>query len=403
MRLVTKGNPADVLQKIGQAKNLMSRQLEKMRVTGQTTSRLLHDGIDLRLDSHGIQQMSIDVPETKGQPKAKEEVSLGSVVVYHCVNKKLGTISPYSYKDMAAKTMRYFGTEPATDLSELLNYPVIVLYEPTRILTDKELALFKKLLAGGVRIFLFPGDITIYNLILAQFESSLYIKALTEAVGKVTLCSPDANRIYKIVAYTKGYISVKLQNPYTPITKDPYGIGLVYREIISLGFVFRMQWLGTGLPDYLYGSYLLNLILLFWTRNSDLSFAEYPYNWSALTKPELATWLSTLGAGAIKIGHEQLDKDANDWLTYNDVSLYSPLSSYMAYSSGSNLYVSGISPYWLRPAYKGTYDKITDIDKFCSWMGAGKQVTKNNSRLGDFVMSPPYYWGAGFVTPPVMS
>lgn len=402
MRLTTQGDPAEVLRKIGEAKNLMNRQMDKMRVTGQTTGRVRHGGIDLRLDSHGIQQMSIDAPQTKNQPKEKEEASLGSVVVYHCVNKKLGTISPYSYKDMAAKTMRYFGTMPAIDVSELLDYPVIVIYEPTRILADKELALFKKLLASGVRMFLFPGDITIYNLILTQLESSLYVKASTEAIGKVTLCSPDTDRIYKIVAYTKGYISVKLQNTYTPIIKDPYGIGLVYKEIISLGFVFRWEWLGSGLPDYLYGNYLLNLILLSWSRNSDLADDEYPYYWSTLTEPELETWLSTLGDGAIKIGHEQLDKDANGWLTYNDTSSYSPLSSYLAYSAGSNLYVSGLSPYWLRPQYKGAYDKTTDIDKFCAWMGGGRQVTKNNNRLGNFVMLPPYYWSAGFINPPIM-
>jgi len=404
MRLVTKGSPADVLQKIGQAKTLMSRQREKMRVTGQTTSRLLHDGIDLRLDSHGIQQMSINVPDAARQPEEKTEESWGDVVLYHCMNKKLGTISAYSYKDMAAKTLRYFRTEPATDCGQVIGYRTVVIYEPTRILTTKELALFKILLAGGVKLFIFPGDITIYNLILAQFESGLYIKALTDTAGKVTLCSPDTNRIYKIVAYTKGYIAVKLQNTYKSTIKDPYGIGLVYEDIISLGFVFTMQWLGTGLPDYLYGSYLLNLILLFWVRNSDLTVDEYPYDWGTLTKPELATWLATLGDGAIKIGHEALDRDANSWLTYNDVSSYSPLSSYMAYSAGSNLYVSGISPYWLRPEYKGTYDKTTDIDKFCTWMGAGNQVTKNNKRMGNFVTAPPYYWSAaGGFTPPVMS
>ena len=402
MRLVTKGSPADVLQKIGQAKNLMSRQLEKMRVTGQTASRLLHDGIDLRLDRHGIQQMSINVPDAARRPEEKTEEQLGDVVLYHCMNKELGTISAYSYKDMATKTLRYFGTEPATDYGQVLGYRTVVIYEPTRILTTKELALFKILLAGGVKLFIFPGDITIYNLILAQFESGLYIKALTDTAGKVTLCSPDTNRIYKIVAYTKGYIAVKLQNTYKSTIKDPYGIGLVYEDIISLGFVFRMQW-PPGWPDYLYGSYLLNLILLFWERNSDLTVDEYPYNWSALTKPELATWLATLGDGAIKIGHEALDRDANGWLTYNDVSSYSPLSSYMAYSAGSNLYVSGLSPCWLRPQYKGEYDKSTDIDRFCTWMGTGRQVKKND-KLGDFLVSPPYYWTAsGGVVPPIQT
>jgi hypothetical protein len=403
MRLVTKGNPAGILQKIGQAKNLMSRQIEKMRVTGQTAGRLFHDGIDLRLDSNGIQQMSITVPEAVDKPEEEKEAAWGDVVLYHCMNKKLGAISAYAYRDMAAKSLRYFRTEPAIDYRVLPGYRAVVIYEPTRILAAEELKLLQTLLAGGVKLFLFPGDVTIYNLILAQFGSGLYVKAFaTEEMGGYTLCSPDESRLYRIAAYGKGYIAVKLTNTYKATIKDPYDVGLAYEDIISLGFVFTLPWQTSWWFDYLYGSYIPNFLLLSWEKASGLTTDEYPYDWNVLSRYELTAWLATLGDGAFKFRREAIDMDANGWLTYKDVSSYATLSSYLAYAAGSNLYVSGLSPCWLRPQYKGEYDKSTDIDRFCTWMGTGRQVKKND-KLGDFLVSPPYYWTASGVVPPIQT
>ena len=396
MRLVTKGSPADVLQKIGQAKNLMSRQLEKMRVTGQTTGRVRHDGIDLRLDKHGVNQMKIDAPAQAKEPDRPEEESLDDVVVYHCLSKKLGAISAYSYDDIATKSLRYFGTEPATDYTELLDYQAIVIYEPTRILSSKELLILKKLLAGGVKVFLFPGDITIYNALLAQFGSGLYIKPFSSTTfGGIRFVSPDTNQIYLLPVYDKGYIAVKLDS-YAPLVTDPFGKGLIYENIISASYVYAILMSGFSY-DYLFGAYLDTLLLLSWNRNTEYTLTEYPYDWRTLTKAELKAWTATLGAGIIKTvqSGEACDLD--------HIANFTPVSSYLAYAAGSNLYVSGVSPYWLRPQNTGEYDKNTDTDKFCAWMGTGKQVKKSKSRLGNFTVLPPYFWQADGIGPVIQT
>jgi hypothetical protein len=402
MRLFTQGGPAQVLVKIGKANNLLDRELARMRTTGQQTGRVRMDGMDLRLDKNGIHQMKIDAP-AKDQPQAEERKEPDSgVVIYNYQGSMHGAIS--HYPDIDKKSFIYFGTMPARDVIEAMEYDTIVLYEPRRILTDTEKKVFKALTAKGIRMVLFPGgDLTIFNAILEQIGSIFEVIPLaSELFAGIYGKKPDGNLLYFPVT-KRGWLKVRNDYAHLATVKDPFGRGLAFSNIvticpafyykISAGFDLSAIWPENFISEAEdhYGTGVW-----YCTKNSMYPSGYALDDWPALSKASFISWLESIQDDMPLIDKAPLDfvfsRNDKGWVDYTDINQMDWVSANLAYYT-DNIMVAGFSPFWFCSDYNPEYESTTSIKEFSSWLGQKWDNVDVFSQW--FYNMPPYLYTLG--------
>lgn len=403
MRLVTEGNPADVLQEIGRAKNLMSRELDKMKLSGATKGQAQFGGSSVQLDTNGINRVTIKTPVKENPKEVQEEVSNYGVVVYLYTGKKYGAFSSADIKTVTQKSMRYFGNAPAEEPDELFDYQTIIILEPIRVLTQQELRIFTKLKQGGRRFVLFPGsDIAVFNAILVQLGSifELIPNAAERIVGSYGKL-PDGKLLYLPVA-ARGWI--KVMNAYANLAavKDPFGRGLGFSNIVTVMPEFSYPpdtgfWATTSF----WGDDIVQLANLHYGgvswgchRNSLYPVGYTLDDWPALSKAAFLSWLDSVKGSfpmitKVPLGHTYTTGE-NGWRDFSDVAAYDFVSAKLAYYKNDNIMVAGFAPYWFNSSYNTQADSGTTTKLFSQWIAGEWGTTDVFSQM--FYNMPPYLY-----------
>jgi len=396
----------------------MDRELSKMGLDGMTQRRVHGDGIDIRIDKNGINQVIIDKPKMKKPSEVSRETKLSDiVVVYSYEGKSAGAISALSHKTIAVKAGHYWGTEPATDLSGILDCSTILIVEPQRVLTTTEARVFNLLLSKGRNIFIFPGEnTTVYNAVLRQLGSNLQMIPMTVADKLTTTITADTRASYRIICRRRGFLHPIADNTLTPDVIDPFGKLLSTKDVVSMTPTFYLPNSAGGTFSYKFGSELLDIlnkrdppeddtITLTWTRTPYIGTAVYPNDWATLSLDDVDNWLCSLSndfIGMVPYGYT-FKKDDLGYLTYEERDLYDFMGSYAAYETERKLFVHGYSPYWLFDDYEPeVYDKDTDIPAFCKWMTNPANVSQGAFGSSFIPVIPFYYsctYSGGYIPP----
>lgn len=403
MRLVTEGNPADVLQEIGRAKNLMSRELDKMKLSGATKGQAQFGGSSVQLDANGINRVTIKTPVKDIPKEVQKETENDGVVVYFYRGKKYGAFSSADIKTVTQKSMRYFGNPPVEEPDELLDYQTIIILEPIRVLTQQELRIFTKLKQHGRRFVLFPGsDIAVFNAILVQLGSifELVPNAAERIVGSYGKL-PDGKLLYLPIA-ARGWI--KVLNAYSNLAavKDPFGRGLGFSNIVTVmpEFTYPPDT-GVWTTTSVWGNdivYLANLHYggVSWrcNRNSLYPVGYALDDWSALSKTAFLAWLDSVKASFPMIikapaGHTYTT-NGSGWRDFSDVAAYDFVSAKLAYYTKDNIMVAGFAPYWFNSNYNTQADSSMSTKLFSQWIAGKWGTTDVFSQM--FYNMPPYLY-----------
>jgi len=384
MRLVTEGNPANVLPEIGRAKNLMSREASKMKSSGATQGQAQFGGSSVQLDANGINRVTIKTPVKEEPQKVQEELSNYGVVVYMYTGTKYGAFSSASIKTVTQKSLHYFGNEPVEDPGELFDYDTIIILDPIRVLSQPELRIFTKLKEHGRRFVLFPGtDMTVFNAILVQLGSIFEVvpndaERIVGSYGKL----PNGKLLY-LPVMARGWI--KVLNAYSNLAtvKDPFGRGLGFNDIVTVmpEFIYPPATGSWGMLS-IWEDLFIELANLhygepgwFCTRNSLYPVGYTLDDWPSLSKEAFLVWLASVSANfpmviRVPTGHIYTT-DGNGWRDFTDVSAYDFVSAKLAYYSKDNIMVAGFSPYWFNSSYNTQADSGTSVKLFTQWI-AGK-------------------------------
>lgn len=423
MRTITKGDPQKIAQKMGEARNLMSRSLAKQVLDGNPQSRVSYNGTEVRLNANGIDQIIIDAP-AESKPTKSEFVTapnpLSKVLVY-----AVDHLSATSNKTLAERSMRYWSAPLHGSILDFLLCKTIVIADPQRPLFGNEARILKLLMSKGRKVFVFPGaDTASYNAILLQLESNLHLIPTTTKQVQMTTFTPDTQIGYRLPALLRGFLQPIKDHTLTPVISDPFGKMMATSDVVLMTpayYVTRTTY-GDATPFvYAYGSELLAVlesdngidegnfgsVTLTFTRNQYISETLYPDDWSTLSETDFENWLHTLDADFFReiYGEYTFARDANGWLTYEERAIYDSMGAYAAYEVGTNLYTFGYSPYWMITDYDQKYDDQADVKAFCKWMESPQE-----SAIGVFgdVFYPvhPFFvaydiYGIGGYIPPI--
>lgn len=400
-RLITNGDPAQINEAMGLANNMLFREASN---TGASVRKIV-DGIEIRINPGGINQVIINKPgrqEPVALDKEKETTNAWTVI-YAYEGSKYGAVSALSRDSITEKSYQYFGTAPAYDLSGILNCNTIIILEPQRILTTTEARIFNKLLSAGRNIFIFPGtDTEIYNAVLAQLGSNLRLIPMTVKDGVLTVITADTRTRYCIPVRWRGFLHPVSDHALSSAISDPFGKMMATADVVSMSPVFYHTHTDYV---YVYGSELLAHLQsdnggggadINFIRNPYITEAIYPDNWTTLSESDIENWLSVLAGDffrATPVGYT-LKKDSNGYYTYEEKDTYDFSGSSAAYEKGKTLYAHSYSPYWLLPGYAQYLDDVTDVKDFCKWMNRPQNV--NEGAFGNvFYPLFPYYYKMG--------
>lgn len=416
MRTITKGDPHKIAQKQGEADNLLRRNVAKQEVTGIPQSRAYYDGVEVRLNANGIDQVIIDAPAVKAAESAPviSENPFRRVMVYAA-----GDLSATSTETLSERSMRYWSSPLPVSIIDTIYCKTIVIADPQRVLTEVEAKVLNLLLSKGRKVFVFPGaDTAVYNAILLQLGSNLHLIPMTAVQGKMSTFAPDTQTRYRLPALRRGFLQPIKDHTLTAVASDPFGKMMATSDVVVMTPTFYKYYLleeGTPEVNYLYGSELLNIletefVTLTFTRDSYISADLYPDDWTLLSNAGITSWLHTLGSDFFRIFTEEHEfvRDADGWLTYEERNTKDAMGAYAAYEIGKNLYTFGFSPYWMISDYTQSYDDQTDVVNFCKWMESPPEVTSGAFGnvyypMHPFTLNFTILGGGGGYTPPMQS
>jgi len=419
MRLVTKGDPHKILERLGTAKNLLSRNITKERIDGIPQRRAYGEGVEVRLDAQGIDQMIMDVPAKKLAEIVPEQAAepYSKVMIYAA-----GELSATSMATLSERSLRYWSSSLPSSIIDVINCKTIVIADPQRILTDAEAKVINLLLSKGRNVFVFPGaDTAVYNAILLQLGSNLQLIPMSAAQGKLCVITADTRTLYRLPVLRRGFLHPIKDHTLTAVISDPMGKMMATSGVVVMAptFYYTSSVYGGATPfTYSYGSELLDLlqsddeneedVILTFTRNSYIPETIYPDDWTTLSESDVVDWLNTLSADFFKLCPDGYTppKDADGWQTYADKGTYDNMGAYAAYEVGKNLYVFGFSPYWMIADYVQAYDAQTDVIIFCQWMEETQNVSEGAFGSVFYPLEPFYYTyttKTGGYYPPIQS
>lgn len=399
MRTITKGDPQKIAEKMGEARNLASRNIAKQELGVNPQIRVSYNGIEVRLNADGIDQIIIDAPMEKRPEQVKEQfIELSGHILIYAAN----FLSAIPTKDLNKRSQRHFSSALPSSIMDILCCKTIVIVEPQRVLTAVEERIFNLLLDKGRNVFVFPGeDTTVYNAILIQLKSNLILIPLaTSNTGFVSLIAPDETR-YRLYGTFKGFLHPIDEHTLTADISDPFGHLMATTKVVSMTPAFSVARCGSDPLDhytYLYGSELLSYLQEHENHNIyfyEVSYlSDYPHDWSTLTKEQLTAWIGSLEDDffrLVPVGY-QPPRDNLGYLTYEDKDTYDFMSSFSAYEPGRKLYVFGWSPYWLKADAPQSWDDLIDIGIFSKWMVAPQNT--DEGALGSlYYPLLPYFYG----------
>lgn len=427
-RLITNGDPVKVLESIGIANNMLAREKSKMGDGAQT--RVIRDGIELRLNASGIDQIIIDTPVKQDERIEIPEEPSGRVVIYAYEGAKNGPISALSRKAIIKRSLLFCGTMPAANLVDALSANTIVIMEPIRALTDTEKRLFNKHLRANRNIFIYSGsDILSFNAILGQLGSNLMLIPNDEAgtVGRQAIVISEKEKFGQ-PSIKRGFLHPVRNHELTSLRNDIMGQMMMTDDVVVLepyrlatagwmpGFDIRYDpersgyypFLTWSYFKYIYGAELINYIKgwgvnLKFIRNSLISASVYPHDWSPISESEFANWLGAFGDGIIRQEGGPMEDDdiytyvssvgydPNGYRTYSERSITDYYAAFAAREKGKTLYVFGYSPYWMHDEYDySLYDKTDDVGRMGKWMA--KPERDAAGVFGAFITEPPFLY-----------
>jgi hypothetical protein len=398
-RLTTKGDPEKALESIGLANNMLARERAKMGDGAQT--RVVRNGIELRLNANGIDQVIIDAPVKQEQKIEAVDAPQGSVVVYSYEGAKHGAISALSRKSIIQKTKHFFGTEPAMEIGGTISARTIIIAEPVRRLVEHELRIIKKRLdAQKVNVFIYPGtDAVSFNAILGQLGSNMRVIRMESTYGakqKTSLITADTSALYRQPTINRGFLHPVAEHKLTATVKDMFCQLVATPDVIVLAPAFYYSSAEAG--DYVYRAATWTdapteeELQAQWSyyRSALLSLSDYPHDWNDRTLTEYFGWASNLAPGAIRKRHNATAAALDQWgyHTYADRGQYDVVSAACACERGTSLYVHSFSPEWLREDYLLAATPQDDVDQMCKWMGRVKEA--NRSQFNHYMAVAPY-------------
>lgn len=400
MRRITTGYPHKILEQIGKAKSLLDRNLAKEAIDGIPQRRAYYDGIDIRLNNQGIDQVIIDAP-VKNPPDLIPESTIEpfSPVLIYASND----LSSIPLEDLNDRSVRYFSSNLPADITEIIRCKTVVIVEPQRVLTEAEARILNILLAKGRNVFVFPGtDTAVYNAILLQLGSNLQLIPMSVADHKWSVITDDGNR-YRIAGRRRGFLHPVSNHTLAAEISDPFGKMITTKDVVSMTPTFVTTNRNTGFV-YFFGSELFDTINKHrdqerppfnfnWVRNSLITTDIYSEDWTTLSVDDTCNWLSNLPYDIIRTlpSGYTLIKDELDYFTYEERSSCDFLGSFAAHEKGKSLYSFGYSPFWmLSGSDPDIFDKQTDIHDFCKWMA--KPGKETEGAFGTFIPAYPYYY-----------